>query len=90
MAKIILALGIALLGQNSFAGYLPPGGMVSCEVKGQNSAGQVFSFMGYGIHSVEACSNAMYYCKANKAMVSCGTQGSFNVMSMEQQDQVVE
>ena len=91
MAKIILALGIALLGQNSFAGYVPPGSeMASCLVYGTNAQGQVFQFDGYGIHTVEACDNAMYFCKVNPAMVSCKVAGSSGMMSVEQQDQVAE
>lgn len=90
MAKIILALGIALLGQNSFAGYVPPGSqMASCTVYGKNAAGQVFSFDGYGIHTVEACSNAMYYCQLNTAMVACQVAGS-TPMNLEYQDQGAE
>lgn len=87
MTKIILALGIALLGQNSFAGYVPPGStMASCTVYGKNSTGQVFTFEGYGIHTVEACSNAMYYCQVNSAMVVCQVAEA-RPMNFEQQDQ---
>ncbi|MFM6927355.1 MAG: hypothetical protein ACKOX6_02780 [Bdellovibrio sp.] len=87
MTKNILVLAIALFGQAALAGYVPPGGMVSCDVKGKNAAGQVFTFTGYGIQSVEACGNAMYYCNQNTAMVTCGDAGSYNVMSFDQQDQ---
>lgn len=87
MAKIILVLGIALIGQSSFAGYVPPGSqMASCTVYGKDSADQVFAFEGYGIHTVEACSNAMYYCQLNSAMVACQVAGS-SPMHFEYQDQ---
>lgn len=75
MTKMILVLASLLMAQSSFSGLLPRDGIKVCHVTGHDAQGLAFTFQGAGIHTVEACENAMWFCQSDKRMVSCSRTG---------------
>lgn len=71
MMKKILVLAGLVLSLSSSAGLLPRDGIKVCHVTGYDAQGLSFTFQGAGIHMVEACENALYFCRSDKKMVSC-------------------
>lgn len=69
--KKILVLASLFITLSSNAGLLPRDGMKVCYVTGFDAQGLSFTFQGAGIHMVEACDNATYFCRIDKRIVSC-------------------